>query len=107
MSRSRSYTLFGFTALVSGLIYSFVPGFQKIRLPLLPQIVEDWFSTSLRQKPTSNNSNSSRTAPRPAIPVSETNIQSLVAMGFNRDQARSALQRCNNNVEAACNLLLQ
>lgn len=107
MSRSRSYTLFGFVALASGLIYSFVPGFQKMRLPLF-QIVEDLFTTNFRQKrPSSSNNNNNRAAPRPAIPVSETNIQSLVAMGFNRDQARNALQRSNNNVQAACNLLLQ
>lgn len=46
------------------------------------------------------------TTPIPNVEVSETNINSLLMLGFTREQCITALRTCNNDVDRAANLLL-
>ena len=41
-----------------------------------------------------------------AVVVSREGVEQLTAMGFSEAQARSALEQCNNNVQAAASSLL-
>lgn len=47
------------------------------------------------------------TAAVPNVEVSETNINSLLMLGFTREQCITALRTCNNDVDRAANLLLE
>eukprot|EP00954_Amorphochlora_amoebiformis_P024288 1365499-Amorphochlora_amoeboformis.AAC.2 len=109
--------------LLAGILYraSWLP-FRKLRLPSSCQRCCEWYCSyfdlsndyrhrgGYQQVPTDNDPSVPQQlfGPPPSVPIVAADpqrVQTLVAMGFDEEDARGALARTNNNVQAAVGLL--